>query len=328
LRVVLDATPLSVATGGIRRYTEQLTQGLRTLGHQVLLASDQPLIGAEADLSPKDSFDQKWWSWGLPRQLAEAKVDVFHGSDFCVPWWKRVAAVMMIHDLTPWLLEDAARLRIRDRSSRQLRWHRPDMIVTPSEGIRLQVIEKLMQPEDRVVATPLAAAAHFCPSEETAVERFLLFVGTTESRKSLNWVADLAQELQLKLKVVGRKLEEIPASVDYIGTVDDAELLRLYRSATALVAPSQYEGFGLPILEAMQSGCPVVASRIAAHEEVGGEAALLAETRADWKLAVEAILQNRKRFQQAGLDRAASFTWEKTAQATVDVFQQAMEKHG
>jgi len=122
-----------------------------------------------------------------------------------------------------------------------------------------------------------------------------------------------------------------PEAVVRLGSVSEDQLQRLYRCATALVYPSRYEGFGLPVLEAMASGTPVIGSRAASIPEVLGDAGLLVDPddgRA-WARAIVEIVNDeplRRRLSAAGLARAATFTWERTARITLDVYRRAIER--
>ena len=110
---------------------------------------------------------------------------------------------------------------------------------------------------------------------------------------------------------------------DLRGWVDQAELVDLYRSAAAVLLPSRYEGFGMPVLEAMASGVPVVLSDDAALREVAGDAGVYADG-GDFAGAVRRALADRPRFVRAGLERAAGFSWERTARLTVEVYRKAL----
>ena len=158
------------------------------------------------------------------------------------------------------------------------------MIVTVSEAVRREVIEHFGVSPDRVRAVPLAASSHFRPMPPTSPppKPFFLCVATLEPRKNIpalieGW-RECRAETDADLVIAGRNradFEEIAPveGLHLLGEVPDQELPRLYSDALAFVYPSHYEGFGLPVLEAMQCGCPVITSRDPAVTEVAGGAA-------------------------------------------------------
>jgi glycosyltransferase involved in cell wall biosynthesis len=177
------------------------------------------------------------------------------------------------------------------------------------------------------IVTPLGVDAAFAPG--AAPDSYLLLVGGVEPRKNPLAAAEAAREVGRPLVVAGPVRDEALArelrarGADLRGYVSKDELARLYRGAACLVFPSRYEGFGLPLVEAMASGTPVVAVPDAALREVAGDAAVFAEPRA---LAdgVRRALAERERLVAAGLERARRFTWEETARRTVAVYREVL----
>jgi glycosyltransferase involved in cell wall biosynthesis len=229
----------------------------------------------------------------------------------------------MIHDLSPWREPDPLRSHLRRRGSLLYRLRIPRRYLTPTRAIAAELSARFRIPLDRITPTPLAAAAPF-QTAQTPREPFLLFVGTLESRKNLQLLGALTQFADVR--VAGRqpaRPTELPPGVQTLGQVSDPELARLYQTAAALVFPSRYEGFGLPILEAMQSGCPVIASKIPALEEVAGDAAVLLPPDAPrlWAETAQKFLHSSalaQDFRQRGLARARLFTWDQTARRTLE----------
>jgi len=309
--LALDSTPLSAAPGGIARYTAQLRDALRACfpGDHVLELTDQ-----NASLSP---LRRQWWSVGLPLALRDQRVDVFHGVDFAVPYVPVCATVMTIHDLSPWRPEFRAATspRVRRRTPWLLKLNLVTLVITPTEAVRREVIEHFRLPPDRVCATPLGVT--LAPTGE-GKQDFVLAVGAG-ARKNLDTARRAAEGLA-PLRIVDRN-------------VSDAELASLYTRARALLMPSLYEGFGLPALEAMACGTPVLASRDAALREVCGGAAehIDAGDVASWREALQALLANPARataLTEAGLRHARAFTWERTARLTRAVYEEARRRHG
>src|SRR5579884_1652805 len=153
MRIGLDATPLTVATGGIRRYTVELTRALADAFPEddIWLFSDQQFDNPAAEFSnvhcapgPATWLERRWWLYGLPSQLPRRGVEVFHGTDFAVPYVRRRPAIMTVHDLSPWLEPEwhAAAERIRRRTPLLLRLGLAAIVITPSEAVRREVIER------------------------------------------------------------------------------------------------------------------------------------------------------------------------------------------
>ncbi len=215
------------------------------------------------------------------------------------------------------------------------------MIIVPSEAVRRQAIERFRLRPDRVVAIPLAVPAFFRPAEtKDNAQRYFLYVGTLEPRKNVellieSWRA-VRQEHAVDLKLVGRRREDFPEmplepGLEILGPLPDEELPALYSGALACVYPSHYEGFGLPVLEAMQCGAAVIASRDAAISETAGGAALqldASDPRA-WTEALIAAVTDPDRMSQLrekGLKRAAEFSWKRTATLTREVYTEAARR--
>jgi O-antigen biosynthesis alpha-1,3-rhamnosyltransferase len=181
---------------------------------------------------------------------------------------------------------------------------------------------------DKVVVTPLAYDAAFSPGPAARAD-YLLLVSSIEPRKNPLAAAAAAQEVGLPLVCVGPEKDAALAAdlrgrgVDVRGFVSKDELVELYRNAACLVFPTRYEGFGLPVAEAMASGTPVVATPDAAVREVGGDAIVYAEAEG-FADAIRRALAERERWVRAGLERARLFSWEETARRTVEVYKAAL----
>jgi glycosyltransferase involved in cell wall biosynthesis len=339
----LDATPLTVPTGGVTRYTSELARALAAHypDDQYWLLSDQPFIMPSAvspnllkGTGPRTSAERRWWLWGLEREMIRHRVEVFHGTDFSVPYFSRRPSVMTVHDLSPWLSQETkqdASARVRRRVPVLLRARIPTMIVTPSEAVRLAAISRFKLDGERVVSVPLAAAGHFRPVEVEAPARpYFLFVGTLEPRKNITRLMEAWREVrktqEVDLVLAGRAREEFaaPASepgLRVLGAVPEEKLAALYSGAIAFVYPSLYEGFGLPVLEAMQCGATVITSRDPAIMEVSGGAAVHVDAN-DVRALAEAMRERPLRRGES-LKRAAQFSWSMTAQKTREVYDAA-----
>lgn len=355
MRIALDATPLTLTSGGLQRYVSELATALaREFPEDTYsLLSDQPFPMPErapANLvrgrQPNNAADRRWWLWGIRNAIRQDNIQVFHGTNFEVPYLGSTPAILTIHDLSPWRERawqtskpnmDAD--RVRRRTPWLVRLRRARMILTVSEAVRHEIIEHFEVPQDRVRAVPLAASPLFRPLPPTsrAQTPFFLFVATLEPRKNVNalieaWSAARA-ETGADLIVAGRiraDFEEIPPheGLHLLGEVPDQELPRLFSDAMAFVYPTHYEGFGLPVLEAMQCGCPVITSRDPAVVEVAGGAAIHAGSPAETADAMKAIAGDprlRNLLSGCGLKRAAAFSWSRTARETHAVYGSVLE---
>jgi glycosyltransferase involved in cell wall biosynthesis len=342
----LDATPLTEPTGGVARYTWELACALAEnypedeywlLSDQAVRMPALPPGNLRQGSAPANAAQRRWWLYGLNVEMTRRGVDLFHGTDFSVPYFRRRPAVMTLHDLSPWMepswQPDAG--RVRTRTPRLLRLKLADVVITPSEAVRREAIGKFGLDPQRVVAIPLAAAREFRPSTRAvAAHPYFLFVGTIEPRKNVAQLIDAWREVrkhcEVDLWIAGRVRKDHPPPVEepglrVLGAVPDADLPGLYSGALACVYPSAYEGFGLPVLEAMQCGTLVITSRDPAIMEVAGGAAIHVE---EGELAgvLREVAQDPGRFQEMrdrALIRAAQFTWEKTARRTREVYEAA-----
>jgi glycosyltransferase involved in cell wall biosynthesis len=345
--IALDATPLTVSTGGVGRYTLELARALACEypeDHYWLL-SDQPFLSPSDVLpnlhvgdGPRSPAERKWWTWGLDREMRRHGVELFHGTDYSVPYVPLRPSVMTLHDLSPWLdpawQPDAS--RVRRRTPRLLRMGLATMVITPTETVRRAAIERFRLSPDRVAAVPLAASDLFRPSLVVAKPRgnpYFLFVGTREPRKNIARMIDAWREVRrtvaVDLVLVGRN--HAPAGergLKVLGEVPDSDLPALYSEALACLYPSLYEGFGLPVLEAMQCGALVITSRDPAILEVSADAAVhvQADDTAALAEAMRAAAANSESLddiRQRAPERAAQFSWRNTARLTREVYEAA-----
>lgn len=349
MRVAIEAASLALTSGGLARYTSELSLALARAfpDDEYFLLSDQPFRmppGAPPNLKrgggPRNAVDRRWWLWGLQREMGRLGADLVHGPDFAVPYIPRRPSVLTIHDLSPWMDRrwHHAADRVRRRTPLLLDLGIATMIVTPSETVRKQAIERFHLRPERVVAVPEAAAPWFKPVKTVVTQPYFLFVGTIEPRKNLAVLLDawraVRQEHPIDLVLAGRSRADAPevepeSGLQLIGEVPDAELPSLYSGALAFVYPSLYEGFGLPVLEAMQCGVCVIASHAVA--EAAGEAAIYADTAADLARAMRQIA-TEPNIAAAGrarsLARAREFSWERTARMTHQVYEEARKRFG
>jgi alpha-1,3-rhamnosyl/mannosyltransferase len=198
-------------------------------------------------------------------------------------------------------------------------------VIAVSEFTRGEIVELLGVRSERIDVIPNAVGPPFVPEGPAAEGEYVLAVGTLEPRKNLTAAQEAARRVGVPLKVVGARGWGGVQVDGWVGRVSDDELAALYRGARCLVYPSLYEGFGIPVLEAMACGTPVVTSADGATEEVAGGAAVLVDPRDAAAIAagIEQAEAGRDELRARGLERAAEFTWERVAGDTRAVYEQA-----
>jgi glycosyltransferase involved in cell wall biosynthesis len=263
---------------------------------------------------------------------------------YVVPPGYRGRAVVTVQDLSferhPELM--GARDRFFFRTFVRPSVRRAARVVTGSEWTKRDLVERYGVPPESVVITRYGVDPSFGPDGPAHDEApYALFVGGLDARKNpLAAVEAVAlAPTGLRLVVVGperggrAELNQaitrlgLNGRVDLRGHVSIDELATLYRGAACLVFPSRYEGFGLPVVEAMASGTPVVATTAGSIPEVAGDAAILVDPQDPAALArgIEQALSERERLRAAGLERARAYTWGETARGTLEVYRELIE---
>jgi glycosyltransferase involved in cell wall biosynthesis len=211
------------------------------------------------------------------------------------------------------------------------------MVLTDTQSVRRQVIERFHLSPDRVAAAPLAASTLFRPVDPQDRPPYFLFTGTLEPRKNVPILIEAWRTVRrrhaVELILAGRRRRDCPeilpeAGLHVLGEVPDSALPALYSGAVALVYPSAYEGFGLPILEAFQCGAGVIASRDPALLEVSGGAALHVDV-SELATAMWRVLEDdglRRELKARALERARAFSWDRTARMTREVYVHAQDR--
>jgi glycosyltransferase involved in cell wall biosynthesis len=304
---------------------------------------------------------RRWWAVGLPLYLRQASLDLFHGTNYEVPLWSKRRSVLTIHDLSILLHPDTHQADLARRARRRLpvMARSASMIITAAECVRREIGQHLHVQPDRVVVTPYAPRSGFqaMPTEQTnqtkrrlgIEDEFILFVGTVEPRKNLLTLVRAFEQIlrqtsrRPQLVVAGAEgwlMDELFAFIKesaisdrlrLTGYLEDDDLRALYSSCTVFVYPSIYEGFGLPPLEAMACGAPVIASNIPVFQETLGSAAHLVDPNDVDAIArsIVEILEDegrRRALSRRGLEHAGKFSWERTAHLTLEVYREVLRQ--
>jgi len=324
MRVAIDVSPLVQTRAGTARYLESLMDELRARDDVTLT----PRTFGRSDRASTLARDAVWYPFLLGR---DDTADVLHCPTYRGPTRARVPVVVTVHDL--------AVLRHPEAFNRWTRAYSPRVVprvlaaaqrvIAVSEFTRQELIELLRVPDEKIRVVPNAVGDEFTNVGEAAEGDYVLAVGTLEPRKNLARLVEAVQRTKRELRVVGARgwggVEVGGNGVRWLGEVSDKELARLYRGAACVAYPSLYEGFGIPVLEAMACGAPVVTTRGTAMEEVADGAAVLVDARDSVEIAagIERAATDRDELVARGLERASQFRWDAVAAATVQVYREA-----
>jgi glycosyltransferase involved in cell wall biosynthesis len=311
---------------------------------------------------PVRSIFRRWWLLGLPALMQISPYDVFHGTNYCIPVFSPTPTVVTVHDLSLFnrsqTHEDDNVRRGKRRIPVMIR--RATRIIAPSEWTRREILEYFSIAPELIRVIPEAARREMRPltTEESAgvlkkhgiSEPYLLFVGTIEPRKNLPVLlrayAELIATTPHRPRLVicgggGWKNEEVYRMVDelnlgdlvrFLGYVVDEDLPALYSAAECFLYPSIYEGFGLPPLESMACGTPVITSNASSLPEVVGDGGLMHNPTDHRELAgmMARMLGEkdyREHFRRVGLQRSAQFSWDRAAGETQALYDEVFVAH-
>ncbi len=330
--IVFDADVLGRRRTGDETHVASLLRELGRLGGDLRIVA----LTRRPDLVPEGiepyrldaRLQELRMALAVPRVLRRLRPHLVH-FQHVLPPFDRTPAVVTVHDLS--FERDATAMGRADQAifktlvPRAVR--RAVRVFTVSERTKRDLVELYGTPEQKIVVIPNGVDPRFAPGDDGGSGGYLLYVGAIQARKDPLAAGAAARAAGLPLVVVGPEREPALArrlraeGAELRGNVAGDELVSLYRRAAALVFPSRYEGFGLPVLEALASGTPVVATEDPAVREVAGDAAVYAPAD-ELGAAVERALADRDRLVAAGLARARRFSWEESARRTRDVYRE------
>ncbi|HEX5411982.1 MAG TPA: glycosyltransferase family 1 protein [Terriglobia bacterium] len=360
MKVGLNISAASGAFTGVGNYAFQLARAVISVAPE----DEWIFFGTDAHLAPllnrvnaRPMTAQRtglarilWEQAGLLLEARREKLDLLHGVDFSRPLAYRGRMVNTIHDLSPFAdgqyIPWARRAYVRTLMSNAAR--RGLAVITVSEFSRRQIIERFCVDEERVFAIAHGVITNGNGAARSKSDApYLLFVGNLEHRKNLVRLVKAFRLLRDRRRIPHRLVlcgrpghgwgsilaaiekEGVQNDIDLPGYLRDDGLARMYRSADLFVFPSVYEGFGLPVLEAMACGTPVVCSNATSLPEVGGDAVEYFDPYSveDLAAAIERALDSPTRqaeMRERGLRQAGKFTWEECARKHVEVYRRVL----
>lgn len=341
MKIVVDTSLLNSEhkTRGIGRYTRQLVENLRALGtnHKIVLTSQVELV-KNPDVVHYPNFD-----------LFRKSLPIFPLAP---------VEIITIHDLTPLRMKNFFKPGIKSGLAlwiQSILVKRMKAVITDSEHSKSDIIEFLSISPEKINVIPLGVDKEFNPATIQKIksvqrtyslpDKYLLYVGDVNPNKNLPVLLKIVAKLKVNLVIVSRAFEKelLPEIVNLRKMISELginhlvkvlpsvqmdpidDLVAIYSGAYVYVQPSLYEGFGLPILEAMACGVPVVSSNASSLPEVTGDAALLVKpTEIDLAEGIKKLLSDiglRRKLIEKGLARAQKFDWAKTASLTLKVYE-------
>jgi glycosyltransferase involved in cell wall biosynthesis len=366
MHIGLDGIPLAFARTGVGHYTFEIAQALTRVAPEYHFQFLYPSSFAPVNISgavpavrvPVGPVGRHWWSTGLPKYVRREKFDLFHGTNYDVPLWRQCATVLTVHDLSLLLFPETHEKRSVTRARRRLPMmlKTADAVIVPTDAIRQEVADYFGVKQQKLFVVHEAPREFFVPVDQEMTvatrekfgigDEFVLAVGTIEPRKNLQTLIEAFERVvkareNVQLVIAGGRgwlsgpvfslLERSPVRSRIVLTdyLHDSDLRDLYSACRVFVYPSLYEGFGLPPLEAMACGAPVIASSVSALVETTGDAALLVEPKDvdGFAAAIIEVLSDaelRGKLSTAGHRRAKEFSWDKAAIETLSVYDRTL----
>lgn len=359
--IAIDARLVGIAAG-IARYASLLAQALNQLDgpeEYLLLYGHQRVPVSARQRHVITPAHNRFERWTLPLEVlaSGSRPALLHSVDHVAPKWRAWRSVVTLHDLAFLLYPEthtAASRAYYAASSESVR--RAERVIAVSQRTASDAVRLLGVDPARIRVVPEAAAPNFTPRRPEAFDElarrlnldqraYILFVGTLEPRKNVTLLMEafelVRRQIDAQLLLVGGRgwLDEpifaaytrlgLEGAARFLGPLGENDLAVLYSRAGAFVLPSLYEGFGLPVLEAMACGAPVICSNAGPLPELAGNAAMLLppDDPGGWARAIIHVLTEPHRaevMRQQGFVRAASFSWERAALSTRDVYREAL----
>jgi glycosyltransferase involved in cell wall biosynthesis len=370
-RIGFDARALAFPAGGVRRYVREIFSLLPALEPSIDFIAVDPPPGIELPPGTRSGphslglpTNLARAAIALPLAVRRARLDLFHAPAYTAPLSGHTPVVLTVHDVSYARVPEF----YAHRAGPVRQWFyrrsatRAARVITDSEFSRREIAAAYALPESQMAVIPLGVGAPFAPASAAPAAilpsgiapPYVLHVGDLHPRRDLVTAlraviavrtGGIPAASRLQLVCAGadcgsaaelRRLAAEAGAADALvlaGPVSEGDLVRLYQQAVALVYPSLYEGFGLPVLEAMACGLPVVAARAGSVPEVLGDAGILVDARdsaavADALAVLLASPERRENLRDRGLARAADFSWERTARRTLDVYRTCLREAG
>lgn len=313
-------------------------------------------LGSNFKIVFLNSPNRFWWNlWALPNYLKKNPVDIFH-TQYIAPFWlpKNTKLVLTIHDISfnffPEYIKKLDLFFLKTLLARGIR--RADKIITVSASERRQIVDFYKIPLKKVDFTYDGVdfekfSQNFSDEQKNAIrakyklpQKFLLYLGTLQPRKNILVIIEALKNLDLQLVLAGnreahnfdQKIDEaiekngLQDKIIFAGWIDEEDKPILLQMADCFVFPSLYEGFGIPIIEAMSAGTPIICSDIPVFREIGKDAALFCDPKNSQQFAenISKILTDqslRKKLVRSGIENARNFTWQNTAEKTLAIYK-------
>ncbi len=321
MRVGLDVSPLRQTRAGTARYVRALLTHAEVDYVRLVWGGGGRAAAAARDIA--------WYPMRLPMAATKAVVELLHCPTFRAPLRSRVPLVVTVHDLAvlrhPETFNRWTRAYSRLAVPRVVR--AADRVIAVSE-FTARELRDLGVDEGKIRVVPNGVEKPFVPEGPRAAGDYVLAVGTLEPRKNLARLGLAAQRMGFEVRLVGERgwgAAGLQGSgLRWLGRISDDELAALYRGAACFAYPSLYEGFGLPVIEAMACGAAVVTSAGGATEEVAGGAAVLVDPLdvASIAAGIDEALRRRSELRALSIERARRYEWRSTAEATAEVYRE------
>jgi glycosyltransferase involved in cell wall biosynthesis len=362
MKIGIDISQIVYGTG-VSVYTQNLVENLLKIdkkndyllfGGSLRQKDKLQKFGAKIFSFPPTLADFVWNRLHLfPIENFLGTIDVFHSSDWTQPPTK-AAKVTTIHDFGFLKYPEVAHPKIKAVMERRFKWIKKevDLIIAVSQATKKDIMEILNIPEEKIRVIYEAVSEDVNQVKDQKIIQkvkkkyglkgnYLLSVATLEPRKNLKRIIKafyLLKKKDLSLVIVGKPgwdeeisqwgLKNKDQRIIFTGYISHEDKQALYSGGTCFVFPSLYEGFGLPILEAMKCGCPVVTSNLSSMPEVAGKAGILVDPLNVKNIAegINQAIKDKQELVNKGFEQVKTFSWEKTARETLKVYEEVFKR--